>query len=61
MRTINFLYEDTESGENFIVEVEDTMDAPEVADDIAAEYFENPIRLQRVSDYYAETCGLDTY
>ena len=61
MTTINFAFYDEVWNEDFIVNVPDTKNAKEEAMKIAKQYFCRPRCLGRVSDYYAETCGLDTY
>lgn len=58
---IDFLFEDTETSEEFLVEVENTMNARKEAIEIAREYFENPILIRRVSVEEAEQMGIDTY
>ena len=58
---IDFLFEDTETGEEFLVEVENTTNAKREAIEIAREVFENPILLRRVNVEEAEQMGLDTY
>lgn len=58
---IDFLFEDTETSEEFLVEVENTPNARREAIEIAKEVFENPILIRRVSVEEAERMGLDTY
>lgn len=58
---IDFLFEDTETSEEFLVEVEDTTNAKREAIEIARENFENPILIRRMSVEQAEQMGLDTY
>lgn len=58
---IDFLFEDTETSEEFLVEVENTMNARKEAIEIARENFENPILIRRVSVEEAERMGIDTY
>lgn len=58
---IDFLFEDTETSEEFFVEVENTMNARNEAIEIARENFENPILIRRMSVEEAEWLGIDTY
>ena len=58
---IDFLFVDTETSEEFLVEVENTMNARKEAIEIARENFENPILIRRVSIEEAEQMGIDTY
>ena len=58
---IDFLFTDIETSEEFLVEVENTMNARKEAIEIAREYFENPILIRRVSVEEAERMGIDTY
>lgn len=58
---IDFLFEDTETSEEFLVEVENTMNARNEAIEIARENFENSILIRRVSVEEAEQMGIDTY
>ena len=58
---IDFLFVDTETSEEFLVEVENTMNARKEAIEIARENFENPILIRRVSVEEAERMGIDTY
>lgn len=58
---IDFLFEDIETGEEFLVEVENVGNARATAKEIAFEYFENPILIRRVSIEEAERMGIDTY
>lgn len=58
---IDFLFEDTETSEEFLVEVENTMNARNEAIEIARENFENPILIRRMSVEEAEWLGIDTY
>lgn len=58
---IDFLFVDTETSEEFLVEVENTMNARKEAIEIARENFENPILIRRVSVEEAEQMGIDTY
>lgn len=56
----NYLFTCTEGeneGEDFLVGAE----SPDEARRIASTYFNNPKYVARVSDYYAETSGLDEY
>jgi len=58
---IDFLFVDAETSEEFLVEVENTMNARKEAIEIARENFENPILIRRVSVEEAEQMGIDTY
>ena len=58
---IDFLFEDTETSEEFLVEIENTTNARKEAIEIARENFENPILIRRVSVEEAEQMGIDTY
>lgn len=58
---IDFLFVDAETSEEFLVEVENTMNARKEAIEIARENFENPILIRRVSVEQAEQMGIDTY
>lgn len=58
---IDFLFADAETEEDFLVEVENTINARDEAIKIARENFENPILICRVSVEDAERMGLDTY
>lgn len=55
--TKHYLFEDLETGEEFIVGACDLDEAKE----IAAEYFEDPKFCYRMSEFEAETSGLDEY
>ena len=55
MRT--YLFEDSETGEEFFVEATTKEEAKEIAET----YFEEPQLLIRVSEEFAERMGLDTY
>lgn len=54
---ITYLFEDLETSEEFLVEAK----TRKQANAIAQENFEYPRCYGKVTDYYAETCGLDTY
>lgn len=58
---IDFLFVDAETSEEFLVEVENTMNARKEAIEIARENFENPILIRRISVEEAEQMGIDTY
>lgn len=63
---IDYLFEDEDTGEMFFVEIEKTAgkswtDCYNEAWDIALEYFENPIFVEKMSAELAETYGYDTY
>lgn len=58
---IDFLFTDTETNEEFLVEVENTMNARNEAIEIARENFENPILIRCMSVEEAEWLGIDTY
>ena len=53
----NFYFVDNETGEDFIVEAENPLDAIR----IACTYFKEPIIQREISDYEAEMIGVDTY
>lgn len=61
MKWIDFLFVDRETGEDFLVEVQDTQYAQKEALEIAHENFENPVLIATMSDTEAEILGLDTY
>ena len=58
---IDFLFVDTETSEEFLVEVENTTNVKREAIEIAREVFENPILIRRMSVEEAEQMGIDTY
>ena len=53
----NFYFIDNETGEDFIVEAENPLEAI----CIACTYFKEPIIQREISDYEAEMLGVDTY
>lgn len=53
----NFLFEDQETGEVFIVERKDYKEAEKVAKD----FFTEPRFIKEISYDYAEMLGIDTY
>lgn len=53
----NFYFVDNETGEDFIVEAENPLDAIR----IACTYFKEPIIQREISDYEAEMLSVDTY
>lgn len=54
----NYLFRDKDTGEEFYVRT----DSLEMAKEIAAENFNNPVYLNIIdSDFTAEMMGLDTY
>ena len=53
----HYLFEDLESGEEFIVGANCVTDASV----IAGEYFETPRFIYRLSEFEAEASGLDEY
>lgn len=55
--TKHYLFEDLESGEEFIVGAGDLDEAKK----IAKEYFTEPKYYYRMTDYEAECSGLDEY
>lgn len=55
--TKHYLFEDLESGEEFIVGANDLDEAKS----IAKEYFTEPKYYYRMTDYEAECSGLDEY
>lgn len=55
--TKHYLFEDLETGEEFIVGACDLDEAKE----IAKEYFEDPKYCYRMSEFEAEASGLDEY
>lgn len=62
----NYLFEDEESGEEFVVEIRCTEEMTEshcsaLALQRANEYFNNPTCLGKINGYEAEMLGLDTY
>lgn len=57
MKTYNYLYIDSESGEEFIVEAVNYKEAQK----IAAKYFKRPQFCFEISDFAAEMMGVDTY
>lgn len=57
MMTKNYLFNDSATGEQFVVEAKTKAEAME----IAKEYFEEPEFDSLVSDEYAEWLGVDTY
>jgi hypothetical protein len=56
-KMFDYLFEDLETGEEFLVQAESKKHAMA----IAQENFESPRCYGKVSTYYAESCGLDTY
>lgn len=52
-----YLFEDSETGEEFFVEAT----TEEEAKGVAENYFEEPQLLMQVSEEFAERMGLDTY
>jgi hypothetical protein len=63
---IDYLFEDVESGEQFLVEIckTETMSDGECfgrAVNIANEYFDDPTFIEEVDPEVAEMLGLDTY
>lgn len=61
MEWIDFLFIDHETGEDFLVEVQDIPDAQSEAETIAQENFEKPELICQMSEEEAEWLGLDTY
>ena len=55
--TKHYLFEDLETGEEFIVGAENERDAMTIAN----EYFADPKYLYQMSEYEAEASGLDEY
>jgi hypothetical protein len=53
----HYLFEDLETGEEFIVGA----DSLDEAKEIAKEYFERPKYCYRMSEFEAEASGLDEY
>lgn len=60
---IDYLFEDKESGELFIVEVDatDDINPDATAWQVAAEYFDKPHLLRAMTPAEGEAMGLDTY
>lgn len=68
MQYLNFLFQNRETGEEFLVEIKaDTEQQPnlqpyvEQAKAIANDYFNNPKYFGLVDDDYGELYGIDTY
>lgn len=53
----NYLFQDENTGEYFLVYAQNVQQAIEIAED----YFEAPAFDSEVSDFEAEMMGLDTY
>ena len=61
MKWTDFLFVDNETGEQFLVEVQDTQYAQKEALEIAHENFEEPMLVCQMSVEEAEELGFDTY
>lgn len=61
MKWTDFLFVDGLTGEEFLVEVQDTPYAQKQAFEIAHENFQMPRLICQMSDTEAEWLGLDTY
>lgn len=61
MKWIDYLFYDAVTGEEFLVEVQDTYLSHKEAFNIAHENFEEPRLISTMSDTEGEMLGLDTY
>lgn len=61
MKYIDFLFVDGLTGEEFLVEVQDTQYAQKYAFEIAHENFQMPKLICQMSSEQAEWLGIDTY
>ena len=61
MKWTDFYFVDNETGDEFLVEVQDTQYAQKEALEIAHENFSEPRLIGQISVAEAEALGLDTY